>query len=248
MKDGKRRRSKQPKAAAPVPAVERILSFSSGASAGVSHWRKKNASDATRLRSLLERDYYYVGATKKYGQFEYRPAYDQYPGGAEYHRYEPRKSRAVQGSNVRVLYHGTSVGSLEGILNSGLRPSFNGLLGPGIYLGGRDKAECYFRNPDAGVLLMCRVNLGKVFEARPSACGVPFGYDSVKGVPGVTTVFGGATLVREEFIVRDKSQIEIAAIWLYKGRERECSRCAKVYFESRLITDQAYLWLCKSCA
>ena len=165
----------------------------------------------------------------------------------EYHRYLPKKQPpSPEGGNHRVLYHGTSVACLVGILEDGLAPSSSGLLGPGIYLGGRPKAERYFRNPDAGVLLECQVALGRVLDADVKTYGVPAGYGSVRGVPGVTLVWQG-TLREEEFIVRDKSQIAICAIWLFKGPENTCSQCGKSFFRSELRVVDYYRRYCAAC-
>lgn len=251
MKDGKRRRPKQPAVLAAPKPVERVLSL--GNSRGKRHVTSTpSAQTANRLQELLKRDFCYAGArTKSRNTRVSRMVYGDGYIPSEFHRYEPRFPSKLGGGGIRTLFHGTSVVHLEGILNNGLRPSRNGLLGPGIYFGGREKAEAYFRSDEAGVLLECQVRLGRTFDAIPRANGAPPGYDSVRGVPGVTVVWGG-TLLREEFTVPDKSQVAITAIWLFKGDELRCGRCAKQLFVSQACRGApkgvGYAWLCKACA
>jgi Poly(ADP-ribose) polymerase catalytic domain len=247
VKDGKRRRPKQSASAVPKP-VERVLAFAAKKDPGrIGRVGKppKSASDAVgRLQKLLGSQYTYGGSRRcNEGHPRTWGLFDE----GEYHKYLPKKQPlSPEGDNHRVLYHGTSVSRLVGILEDGLAPSSSGLLGPGIYLGGRPKAERYFRNPDAGVLLECRVALGRVFDAAQLTWGVPKGYGAVRGVPDVTPTWGGF-LREEEFIVPSKSQIAICAIWLFKGPENTCSQCGKSFFRSELRAVDYYRRYCAAC-
>ncbi len=248
MKDGKRRRPKQSASAAPKP-VERVLAFAAKKDPdriGRVGKPPKSASNVVeKLQKLLGSHYVYGGSRRRRNEGHPRTwgLFDE----GEYHKYTPKKAPPPpEGDNHRVLYHGTSVSRLAGILEEGLVPSSSGLLGPGIYLGGRPKAERYFRNPDAGVLLECQVALGRVFDAAQPTFGVPAGYGSVRGVPGTTSTWLG-TLREEEFLVRDKSWIAISAIWLFKGPENTCSHCGKSFFRSELRAIDYYRRHCAAC-
>lgn len=140
--------------------------------------------------------------------------------------------------NVNLLWHGTQTGNVAGILTNGFRlPVHNGMFGRGVYFADRvSKSAQYCRvggtRGTTGVLFLCAVNLGRVYESNNGMNHVispPPGYDSVKGcgtnVPDPSDVrthrgakipcgktqqrgYGGG-LMHNEFIVYDLSKIAI---------------------------------------
>ena len=138
---------------------------------------------------------------------------------------------APEGENLVYLYHGTSVGALGRILTEGVAKSSGGLLGPGTYLGGEDKATGYLRtvvgdtNGFEGAMVKCAVVLGTVRDVTDSWKKVPPPYDTLHGVPGVTEVWARARpvfqtnvpitpknfLQHEEWCVQDPSRIQIVS-------------------------------------
>jgi len=81
--------------------------------------------------------------------------------------------RVVGRSNIRVLYHATSLAHAESILaQNTFRPGLKGFLGPGIYFSedpmmARRYCQCRTR---PHVVLSCRVNMGSVKNVRQSTC------------------------------------------------------------------------------
>lgn len=141
--------------------------------------------------------------------------------------------------NVQLLWHGTQIGNVGGILTNGFKlPPRNGMFGRGIYFADRVSKSaqyCGGGGPGSkGVLFLCAVNLGKMYKATGGMNGLnapPQGYDSVMGcgtnipdprdyrmhrgarIPcGKTTVkhgVGQVGLHHNEFIVYDLSKIAI---------------------------------------
>ena len=149
--------------------------------------------------------------------------------------------------NLHYLYHGTGFTNILGITQAGLRRSSSGMLGPGIYLAPdvnkavgylckhwgrrRMKPNKMFRryrprntsdNPyyKFGLLLKCRVALGKVFSADKSGDYrykfTQEGYHSVGMEAGVNTGWG--RLRGSEYIIYDEEQLIIEELHIYEQK------------------------------
>lgn len=120
----------------------------------------------------------------------------------------------LPGESPVELYHGTSAKAFGGILcNNNFVPSKNGLLGAGLYLGGRSKAE-HFLKCDVtkdnlslggkrimGVLLHVQAALGVTKQATGKDFKKWTDCDTLYGVKGVTPTYTG-TLYYDEWCIR----------------------------------------------
>nr|XP_033811234.1 uncharacterized protein LOC117365228 [Geotrypetes seraphini] len=124
--------------------------------------------------------------------------------------------RRATGSKVYDMYHGTSVQAAESIIQTGFRPSKDGMLGPGVYLS-RDirKAQRYplYLGPADRVILKTRVRVGKVKKIDRQ--GHPLqrtwhahGYDTAWVPPNSPMVPSGLT----ENCVWDPKRVKVLAV------------------------------------
>jgi hypothetical protein len=116
-------------------------------------------------------------------------------------------------TNPVVLYHGTQKDRFPYIAREGLCPGRRGgMLGSGVYFGGRAKARKF--SSDAGVLLECLVDLGRVWipteESRPNVHLYP---------PEMHTIYASEGLQNEEWCVRDPQRIVILRAFYLLGKE-----------------------------
>jgi len=118
-----------------------------------------------------------------------------------------------------MLWHGSPLHNAGGILSGGLRASFGGMLGAGVYLGDLTKARNYVHSSRWsheghawGLLLYCEAALGKVLEAEPGT--------DVKGADTLHCAsgsYGGAwskRIKRQEWCVREPRRIVVREIHL----------------------------------
>ena len=128
-------------------------------------------------------------------------------------------------SNIRVLWHGTSLENMPSIRQQGLTlGTASCMFGPAVYVGTLSKALGYtgiggnwFHHAEKGILLNCRVALGRVYEADGPLNKCPEGYDSVKGVSGKTESYFG-TLNQDEWAIYDPRRISVQGIYLLERK------------------------------
>ena len=136
-------------------------------------------------------------------------------------REQAQRFRAVVGAlrNERVLYHGTKTDNILSIVAEGLRTGNRYcMFGPGIYLGGPEKAINYTgMSSRACYLLQVRVALGKIKEC-PTAIHFTLctlqaeGYNSVAGVAGRTQGAYGP-LNHTEYVVYSPDQVFVTKVF-----------------------------------
>ena len=235
MKDGKRRRAK-------VLRLPDTAAFEQAASVPVKGQKPLTKGDGTDLKEVRR----HLGRVCREGGVE-----NGY--GGVFHTYVVREPRKLLHATV-TLWHGTPLRNLPGILGRGIEPSHMGLLGPGVYFGGREKAESYFKSP-LGALLQCEVALGRVYDAigdfDPRWDAASRGYDSIHGVVGKTVTHGG-TLRREEWAVLDPARISIRAIKIFAAERGQCPGCgifaSSENLRSRWSPSQRdYIRVCTRC-
>lgn len=126
--------------------------------------------------------------------------------------------------NVKHLYHGTKAKNIESICRDGLRPgNAHCMFGPGIYMGGPEKAMGYthngWRGAEAHYLLEVEVALGKLksctqAEKHTLVTLKDQGFHSVGGFANVTASWSG-TLRHNEYVIYDPSQVIVHRILEY---------------------------------
>ena len=244
MKDGKRRRAKalrlpdvpafQQAASIPVKGQKPLTQL-----ADLARERQaKGQEDMREVRRHLERSCKESGRQNTYGGVFY-----------SYTVLKPKELRHKD--NTRTLWHGTALGNLTNILIHGFRPSYGGLMGPGVYFGGRQKAEAYSRAP-LGALLRCEVALGRTADAVPSWEDARPPYDTLHGVPGQTRTYGSSTLLNEEWAVLDPARISIHEIRVFTANRGECVRCGRLVSDEHLQSrwsprHKDFIRLCGHC-
>jgi len=230
VKDGKRRRAK----ALRLPdtaAFEQAAAIRGGVT-------KKEHTDLREVRRHLEATCY--------------PAGKQTTCSGVFYTYVMRSPKKPKGAAPRVLWHGTPLKNLPGILSRGLSPSWGGLLGPGVYFGGRQKAELFMRDP-LGALLQCEVSLGECADAIPDVGAIRnvSAYDSIHGVPGATNTLAGL-LRMEEWAVRNPERVSIKEIRVFASRAGHCTACGRMsnldeMRSSWSASAKDFVYLCTNC-
>ena len=116
-------------------------------------------------------------------------------------------------TNAVVRYHGTKKDRFRRIALEGLKPSTGGMLGPGVYFGGKAKARVFASHD--GVLLECLVDLGRTWIPSVKCRGhderFPEGYD---------TLYASEKLRNEEWCVRNPKRIIILRAFYLLGETK----------------------------
>lgn len=125
----------------------------------------------------------------------------------------------VQKSHKRsknVLWHGTTADGLTGILEAGFQAGSHGLLGPGVYVGNRNKAVNYARKFVGRyyVLLKVAVNLGEVIDINTWKERPDTPHDTVYCPAGENTYAWGGSIRFEEWCLRDPKRVTVLAVHL----------------------------------
>ena len=140
--------------------------------------------------------------------------------GARAHYFSVDKPLSVKGGGpLTRLYHGTSLYALACAVYQGrLRASYSGMLGPGVYLGTKAKAQNYTKGAtgDDGsvfsVLLVCEAALGRVSTERRADC------DTVHAARGGNVYATGGHLNHSEWCVKDEQRVRIVEVYVQEVR------------------------------
>ena len=188
-----KRSAKRAKDRKKIFAAEKVARIVSSAGTNTKHM--------AAIRRYLVRNLTYIGERTK-------------DTTGRYAVFKVRAPTMAVGGNVRTLWHGTSIRNAVKILQGGFIPSRGGLLGAGVYFGLIRKASMYGGD---NVIFKCDVALGRVLPARREITSWDAdrteGYDSVKGITGVTRTWGGS-LRNPEWVIRDPARISIREVWL----------------------------------
>ena len=113
-----------------------------------------------------------------------------------------------------VLWHGTSAEGLSGILEGGFKRSVHGLLGPGVYVGNRDKAVNYAKQfvGRFTVLLKVAVTVGDVIDIGAWKDDPKTPHDTVYCPSGENPYAWGGAMMFEEGCVRDPKRVKVLAV------------------------------------
>ena len=109
------------------------------------------------------------------------------------------------------VYHGTSKAAADGIMNSGFRPSSDGLCGPGVYVTkDRSKAVSFAKqHGEEGRVIVARAQFGKTatVDARDARAGK---YSETAWQRNNDTAYvpRGEGVARPEHCVQDPSRVK----------------------------------------
>jgi hypothetical protein len=127
---------------------------------------------------------------------------------------------------VLSLWHGTGTYTVHNILKDGFKPSADGLLGPGVYLGKTGKARNYVKGDletvmDGvvqrwGAIFKVDVVLGRVSTMNGTEKNILSSYDTRHAVPGLLEMAWGSYLRNEEWCVKDPTRIVIKEIHIFR--------------------------------
>lgn len=115
-------------------------------------------------------------------------------------------------TNPIILYHGTRKAAFPSIAREGLRPGRIGMLGVGVYFGGRAKAKKF--SSETGVLLECLVDLGRVWIPAEKWRTHTHLYP-----PEMHTIYASEGLQHEEWCVKNPQRIVILRAFYLLGEE-----------------------------
>lgn len=113
------------------------------------------------------------------------------------------------------LWHGTPLSNAAGILAKSLKASFDGMLGPGVYLGTLSKAKGYMRSSEWGMLLYVEACLGNVVEAEPKG-DIPRDADTLHCAAGNYRRAYGGRIRNEEWCVKNPERVVVREIHIVK--------------------------------
>lgn len=139
-----------------------------------------------RIKTEIERVYTVV---------KQRPEWEALPGAAE------------------LRWHGTAGTAISSIGHELLRPSANGLLGPGIYVGKIDKAINYVKEyAGPGALVLSRCKFGNVYKTAAYEDDKKEGLlkeaDTIHAGWGAFKSAWGGRILHDEWCVRDACRVQ----------------------------------------
>lgn len=145
-----------------------------------------SANTSTKLKTEVERVYTVV---------KQRPEWEALPGVAE------------------LRWHGTAGAAITSIGHEFLRPSKDGLLGPGVYVGKLDKAINYVKEWEGpGALVLTRCKFGNVVKTsnyeEDKKEGKLKGADTIHAGWGAFIGAWGGRIQHEEWCVRDACRVQ----------------------------------------
>lgn len=185
--------------------------------------------------------------------------------------------------NTQTLFHGTPATNIQDIAAQGLQPGKSTcMFGAGIYMGEPKKAFGYTDSVGARFVIKVQAALGRVLEAakaQPYSKSklAQLGFDSVAGVAGHTTSWGG-TLRMSEWVAYCPAQVLAIKVYEYQYTRQTvyrapCEMCEVLREKdillpkgssafrdilrttpcgreayTQLLTNDGTYWVCASCA
>jgi len=115
-----------------------------------------------------------------------------------------------------VYWHGTTEEGLTGILEGGFQISVQGLLGPGVYVGNREKAINYARQfmGRYHVLLKVAADFRRVIQIDEWKENPRTPHDTVYCPAGTNKWAWGGGIKHEEWCVRNPADVTVLAVHL----------------------------------